>query len=235
MPGLLPAVCILAGGRGTRLGPMVREIPKPLLDVAGKPFLLHSLHSLAAQGVNHVVLCVGYLGRLVEEVVGPRHFGIKVEYSYDGVGLDGTLGAIRRALPLLGEQFLVLYGDTYLQIDYRAFVTAWRRSGLPAAMAVLHNRGRWDQSNAVYIDGLVQAYDKWSPDPAAEWIDYGLAGLSRRALAFGIEGESDLAPLYHTLASDKQLLGFEVSDRFYEIGTPAALKEAEQYLRSLGK
>src|SRR5207245_4155078 len=132
----------------------------PLIEVAGEPFLFHQLRLLASRGVRRVVLCVGYFGELIERRVGPERFGISIQYSFDAPGLDGTLGAVRRALPLLDERFLVLYGDTYLRIDYAAVARTWHASGLPAVMTVLRNEGRWDTSNVVYRDGMAVRYVK---------------------------------------------------------------------------
>jgi NDP-sugar pyrophosphorylase family protein len=230
----LPPVCILAGGLGTRMGERVREVPKPLLEVAGAPFLDHQLRLLAHHGARRVVLCVGYLGELIERELGSSRHGIAIAYSYDGPGLDGTLGAIRRARPLLGERFLVLYGDTYLRIDYRAVAESWLAGGHPAVMTVLRNEGRWDVSNAVLRDGMVEGYDKANPTPEMHWIDYGLGGLSDRALAVAREGERDLSGLYRLLAERGELMGFEATERFYEIGSPAALAETDAFLRGLG-
>jgi NDP-sugar pyrophosphorylase family protein len=227
----LPPVCILAGGLGTRLGERVRDTPKPLIEVAGEPFLWHQLRLLAAHGAGRIVLCVGYLGELIERSVGPERFGLEISYSVDGPGLDGTLGAIQRARELLGERFLVLYGDTYLRIDYARAAGAWQRSGLPAMMSVLRNEGRWDTSNACYADGRVLAYDKRSPRPRMGWIDYGLVGLTQTALALTPAGTSDLADLLHRLARAELLYGFEATERFFEIGTPAGLEETDTFLR----
>lgn len=226
-------VCILAGGLGTRLGERVRSTPKPLLEVAGEPFLVHQLRLLAAHAVSRVVLCVGYLGELIEAEIGHERFGIAIAYSYDSPALDGTLGAIRRALPLLGERFLVLYGDTYLRIDYRAVDRAWRDGGLPATMSVLRNEGRWDTSNALYRDGRVLAYDKRAPTPEMLWIDYGLGGLTAEALAEVESDEPELANLYSRLARRGRLAGYEARERFYEIGTQAGLAEADEFMRAL--
>jgi NDP-sugar pyrophosphorylase family protein len=223
----------LAGGLGTRLGEHVRALPKPLLEVAGEPFLFHQLRLLASHGADKVVLCVGYLGELIERRVGAQRFGIHVEYSYDAAGLDGTLGAIRRALPLLGPRFLVLYGDTYLRIDYAAATRAWRESELPAMMTVLRNDGRWDRSNAIYADGRVIAYDKHAPVSAMHWIDYGLGGLEDRALDLAPADTRELSDLYSRLAHERRLCGFEASERFYEIGTPEALAETDAFLQML--
>lgn len=232
-PGL-PTVCILAGGLGTRLGGLVSDTPKPLLEVAGRPFLWHQLRLLAARGASHVVLCVGYLGERIEASVGAERYGLTIAYSHDGPGLDGTLGAIRRAQPLLGEHFLVLYGDAYLRLDYAAAVAAWRRSGLPAMMTVLRNEGRWDASNATYANGRVLAYDKRTPRADMCWIDYGLSGLDSTALDRMPADTCDLADLFQRLATAGLLCGFEASERFFEIGTPDGLAQTDAFLRTTG-
>ena len=227
---MLPTICILAGGLGKRLGERTVGIPKPLLDVAGEPFVLHQLRLLAEHGAERVVLCVGYLGEMIEDRVGPARYGIAIAYSYDSTQLDGTLGAIRRALPLLGDRFLVLYGDTYLRLDYRAAVAGWIQSDAPALMTVLRNDGRWDTSNVVYTDGRVRVYDKHHPTSEMHWIDYGLGGLTGEALRVVDEREGDLAVLYQRVAQTGSLYGFLATERFYEIGTPGALAETEAFL-----
>jgi NDP-sugar pyrophosphorylase family protein len=227
----LPPICILAGGLGTRLGERVQDTPKPLLEVAGEPFLMHQLRLLAGHGAREVVLCVGYLGEQIESLLGNERFGIRIGYSFDGPKLVGTLGAVRRALPLLGKRFLVLYGDTYLRIDYSVAARAWRESGLPAMMSVLRNEGRWDTSNVRYGDGRVLAYDKHEPTPDMRWIDYGLGGLTAEALSVVDRDERDLSELYRRLAGVGRLFGFEASERFYEIGTPEGLTTADAFLR----
>jgi MurNAc alpha-1-phosphate uridylyltransferase len=226
----LAPVCILAGGRGTRLGERAGGLPKPLVEVAGEPFLIHQLRLLAAHEIREAVICVGHRGELIESRIGPQRSGIHIQYSYDSPDLDGTLGAIRRALALLPERFLVLYGDTYLRVDYAAADRAWRESGLPALMVVLRNEGRWDTSNARYERDRVLAYDKLAPTPAMHWIDYGLGGLTTSALDQVAESEPDLAVLYRELARGDALCGYAASERFYEIGTPRALAETEQFL-----
>lgn len=210
----------------------MRETPKPLMKVAGEPFLMHQLRLLAHHGARAVVLCVGYRGEQIQACIGEERFGIEIRYSFDAVpGQDGTLGAIKRAAPLLGERFLVLYGDTYLRIDYGAVARRWRESGLPAVMTVMRNEGRWDASNTVFRDGIVVCHDKRSFTPEMRWIDYGLGGLTTRALDRAPPGEDDLSMLYGDLAASGELLGFVATARFYEIGTPSALAETERFLR----
>jgi N-acetyl-alpha-D-muramate 1-phosphate uridylyltransferase len=227
----LPTVCILAGGRGRRLGPRVNDVPKPLLEVGGKPFLLHQLGLLARHGAARVVLCVGYLGERIRDRIGSRRFGLRIEYSFDAPGLDGTLGAIRRAQHLLGDRFLVLYGDTYLRLDYRAAADEWLRSGRLGLMVVLRNDGQWDESNTVYADGRVIEHDKWTRTTRMRWIDYGLGGLHAEALDQVDVSERDLSSLYKRLAELGELCGYEARERFYEIGRPESLAEADAFLR----
>ena len=233
MPEPLPPICILAGGLGTRLGEAVRDTPKPLLEVAGEPFLIHQLRLLARYGAREAVICVGYLGELIERRIGRERFGISLRYSYDGPTPIGTLGAVRKAAPLLGDHFLVLYGDTYLRIDYAAVAHAWTLSGLPAVMTVLRNEGRWDTSNAAFDGRLVRRYDKRMPAPSMAWIDYGLGGLAADVVDLVGATAGDLADLYHELSLRGLLLGCTATERFYEIGTPDALAEADAFLSSV--
>lgn len=228
----LPPICILAGGLGTRLGSRVRDTPKPLLEVAGEPFLVHQLRLLADHGARRAVISVGYLGEMIEQRIGPERFGIALEYSHDGPVPLGTLGAVRKTLPRLGSRFLVLYGDTYLRIDYGDAFRAWTASELPAMMTVLRNEGRWDTSNASFDGRLVNRYDKRSPDASMQWIDYGLGGLTDTALAHVAADSSELADLYHELAQQELLFGYRAVNRFHEIGTPRALRETDAFLRA---
>jgi NDP-sugar pyrophosphorylase family protein len=226
----LPPVCILAGGLGTRLGAAVADTPKPILPVAGEPFLVHPLRLMASFGLRRAVVCVGYLGEKVEAALGASRFGVELLYAYDPPGLAGTAGAIRPVLDLLGERFLVLYGDTYLRIDYGAVDRAHAASGRMALMTVLRNAGRWDASNAAFSpsDGSL-IYNKRAPTPDMEWIDYGLGVLTPEALAVAPEAD-DLAEVYAELSRRGELAGYEATERFYEIGTAAALAEADAFL-----
>jgi NDP-sugar pyrophosphorylase family protein len=226
----LPPVCILAGGLGTRLGERVRNTPKPLLEVAGEPFVLHQLRLLARHGARDVVICVGYLGERVIERIGPHRFGIEIAYSHDGSELIGTLGAVRKAASSLGPRFLVLYGDTYLRLDFGAAVHAWERAGLPAMMTVLRNDGDWDVSNVEFDGTRVTRYDKRAPSLEMHWIDYGLGGLEPTALEAVGPAVTDLSDLYSELARRAQLFGFAATERFYQIGTPEALTETSAFL-----
>jgi NDP-sugar pyrophosphorylase family protein len=210
---------------------MVEEVPKALVQVAGQPFLHHQLQLLAGHGASRVILCIGYRGDQIRASVGDGSaFGLDVSYSEDGPELIGTAGAVRKALPLLGDRFFVLYGDTFLRIDYAEVGRAAAASELPALMTVLRNGGQWDASNAEYANGRVLRYDKINPSPEWTWIDYGLNVLTPEAMAFGAGLDRDLAALCSRLASHGLLAGYEATERFYEVGTPDALAEAGAFL-----
>jgi N-acetyl-alpha-D-muramate 1-phosphate uridylyltransferase len=227
---LLP-VAVLAGGLGTRLHPITATRPKALIDVGGRPFILRQLEYLRDQGVGQVVLCTGYLGEQIEAAVGDGHaFGIEVRYSPDGPTLLGTGGALRRALPMLGSSFFVLYGDSFLPCDFSEVQEAFLHSGKPALMTVLHNKQRWDRSNVIFRDGKIVVYDKRSVLTEMEHIDYGLGIVSAELLEpYPAEARFDLADIYHELSVSGRLAGCEVSERFYEIGTPKGLEETSAY------
>ena len=226
-------VAILAGGLATRLRPQTEAIPKALIDVNGEPFVAHQLRLLRAQGVEKIVLCVGYRGEQIVKVAGDgSQFGLQVIYAFDGPTLLGTAGALKQALPLLDESFFVLYGDSYLECDYRPIQTAFERAGKLALMTVYRNEGHWDTSNVELSDGCVRAYSKQRRTPRMKHIDYGLGMFSRAAFA-GVPENSpyDLESLYRDMLQQDQLAAFEVSQRFYEIGSPAGLDELRRYLR----
>ena len=227
---MLP-VAILAGGLATRLQPVTRKIPKVLIEVAGKPFICRQLDYLFCLGVTRVVACVGHLGEQIESAVGDgRAFGLAVQYSYDGPVLLGTGGALRRALPLLGERFFTLYGDSYLPCDFRAVQQAFLKSDKPALMTVLHNEDQWDKSNVSFRDGRIVEYNKSAPRPEMTYIDYGLGILTAAALeSYPKDRAFDLSEVYHELSLAGRLAGFEVTERFYEIGSSQGLKETEAY------
>jgi len=225
-------VALLAGGVATRLRPLTETIPKALVDVNGEPFIVHQLRLLCAHGIERVIVCTGYLGEMIRGYVGDGvRFGLEVEYSCDGPRLLGTGGAIKKALPLLGEAFFVLYGDSYLPCDYRAAQTEFDKSDRSALMTVFRNDSRWDRSNVEFVNGQVVAYDKQRHTPRMHHIDYGLGIFKRSAFESVPDDQSyDLALLYQYLLTHGELAAYETSQRFYEIGSVEGLEETRRYL-----
>lgn len=225
-------LAILAGGLATRLRPITETIPKSLVSVAGRPFVEHQLEQLQREGIRRVVLCVGYLGEMVRDVVGDgSRFGLRVDYSFDGTKLLGTGGALRQALPLLGDTFFVLYGDSYLPIPFAPVAETFLKSGKQGLMTVYRNEGSYDTSNVVFADGRIRIYDKKAKLPEMRHIDYGLELLKPAAFEPFVGREAfDLAELLQNLLSRDQLAGHEVTTRFYEIGSHAGLTELDALL-----
>ena len=225
-------VAILAGGLATRLRPLTAQLPKALLPVAGEPFLRHQLRLLYSRGIRRVVLSVGHLGEVIQTAFGESTAeGMRIDYSFDGPRLLGTGGALKRALPKLGERFFVLYGDSYLPIDYGKVAQAFLDSRKQGLMTVFKNENRWDKSNVEFDGQEIRRYNKAHPNDKMRHIDYGLGVLRASALAnWPQKAPFDLADVYEKLLRTSQLAGFEVAQRFYEIGSPAGLNELEQVL-----
>jgi NDP-sugar pyrophosphorylase family protein len=232
-PALDLPVAILAGGLATRLRPITEKIPKSLVPVAGRPFLAHQLELLHARGIRRAVLCIGYLGEMIQAEFGNEAFGVKLEYSFDGEKLLGTGGALKRALPKLGPEFFVLYGDSYLPIEYGQVADFFQKSGKLGCMTVYNNEGKYDTSNVVFAHGEIVHYDKKLKVREMQHIDYGLSLFKASVFnAYAADQVFDLAEVMGKLVQEKQLAGYEVLQRFYEMGSPAGLAELEALLQS---
>jgi len=225
-------VAILAGGLAKRLRPITETLPKSLVDIQGEPFVAHQLRLLGNRGIQRVVICAGYLGEMIREAVGNgQRFGVQVDFSFDGPQLLGTAGALKKALPLLGNSFFVLYGDSYLPCDYQGIQEAFEQSGRLALMTIFPNHGRWDRSNVEFLGSEILAYDKEHQTPAMHHIDYGLGVFQQRGFAtISVTQPHDLAQLYQDLLKQKELAAYEVRERFYEIGSLVGLEEMRRYV-----
>jgi NDP-sugar pyrophosphorylase family protein len=228
----LLTVAILAGGQATRLQPITAGVPKSLLELNGVPFAVHQLRLLQSKGIRRVVLCVGHLGTLIQSAIGDgAALGLRVDYSFDGRALLGTAGAIKNALPKLGNSFFVMYGDSYLPCDYAAIALNFESAGVLGLMTVFRNEGKWDTSNVEFEAGKILAYSKINRTPRMHYIDYGLGVFRAEAFQSLPAGRvCDLTEVYTDLLQRKQLAAFEVRERFYEIGSPAGLRETAEFL-----
>jgi NDP-sugar pyrophosphorylase family protein len=235
---------ILAGGLATRMRPVTETIPKALIPVAGVPFVDHQLAWMAAHGVTRVVLSIGYRGDMLRDHVGDGgRWGLAVQVVDEGPNLRGTAGALRLALDrgALDESFLVTYGDSFLPLDFAAVWRDFRRADAPALMTVFHNAGRWETSNVIYRAPWVVLYDKHHRTrPAADfdYVDYGLSAMRRSVIETLVpapttsDEKADLADLFHALSRRGELAGQEITERFYEIGSPQGLEDFERWMQA---
>ena len=228
---MMPAIAIIAGGYAARLYPITRTMPKSMIEVAGRPFIAHQLALLKKNDINQAVVCAGHLGGQIENFVGAgEKFGLSVSYSMDGEKMLGTGGAVKKALPLLGDVFFVMYGDSYLDVDFKTiydYFLSCHREGL---MTVIRNNNQWDKSNVVFEQGVIIRYDKKEKSTDMRHIDYGLSMF--RKSAFDQMDDKiifDLVELHQRLIAGNQLLGYEVKNRFYEIGSSPGLAETREY------
>ena len=226
-------IVILTGGLATRMRPITEKIPKAMLEVAGKPFIAHQLDLLRKNGIQHVILCVGHLGEMIEEYVKDGSaYQLYVEYSYDGDKLLGTGGAIKNIGGKLPDDFFVLYGDSYLDIDYKKVADAYHLSKRKALMTVFKNEGKWDSSNVLFMDNELVCYSKKNKTKDMNYIDYGLGILNKSVFnEYADCMKFDLADVYEKLSKTNELLGFEAYERFYEIGSLQGLDDLRRKLR----
>lgn len=218
---------ILAGGLGIRLRPLTDRIPKPMIMVHGKPFLEYQIELLLRHGIMRVVLCVGHLGHVVKRYFGDgSRFGVDIRYSEDGQRLLGTVGALKRAEPLLDDEFFLIYGDSYLLLDYAAVMSYFQRQDRLALMVIYRNENRYERSNVAAADGFVKAYDKEKQTPEMVYINYGVSVLRKEALLHvpprRVYSQEEL---YGRFIQERQLLAYETDQRFYEVGSPDGLAE----------
>lgn len=228
----LHAVVILAGGLATRLRPLTEAIPKALVQVGNQPFIGQQLRLLRSYGVRRVVISAWYKGEMIRTALGNgRRFDVDLEYVFDGDAPLGTGGAIRHALDLLDGPFFVLYGDSYLPCDYRDIQRFFDARGQLGLMTVFRNAGRWVPSNVELQNGVIVRYDKIKRTPGMQHIDYGLGLFHPAAFAQIHDGQhADLAEIYQKLLLDRQLLAYEVPERFYEVGSRDGLRELDALL-----
>lgn len=231
---------VLAGGLATRMRPLTSSLPKNLIPIGGLPFAGYQLSWLRDHGVDRLVYAIGHLGEQIRDFVGDgRRWRMEVSYVDEGEHLRGTGGALRLALgeSKLEESFLVTWGDAFLPIDFEAVWRQFLTVDEPALMTVFHNRERWGRSNVRYAAGKVSLYESNAAagrTPGMEYIDYGLLALNRNLVAERIPPERvfDLGDLCHDLSLEGSLAGFEVAERFYEIGSPEGLRDFEAWVEA---
>ena len=227
-------VAILAGGLGKRLEKKTLNKAKVLIDIAGKPFISRQLNYLSNQGIKDIVICTAHLGNQIKDYVGDgSKYNLKVLYSDDGDKLLGTGGSIKKASRILGENFFILYGDSFLPINFSLVEKAYFQQKRPALMTVLKNKGNWDKSNAYFKNKCVE-YNKKKPQKNMDYIDYGL-NVVKSSIFYNFSPNKtfDLADVFESLSKKGLLAGLEIYDRFYEIGSINGLNDTIEFFKKL--
>ena len=226
------SMAILAGGLATRLGEISKEKPKCLIEVNGRPFVDWQLERLIESGYSKFVFCVSHKSESIKKYLGDgTDRGIEILYSVDGEKQLGTGGALKKAIPLLTEKFGVIYGDSYLPIDTKKIENQFLMSDLLGAMTIYKNYDQFDKSNVEFEKGKILNYAKGTSNPKMKYIDYGLSYFRAEAFSTYPEGKSfDLSELLEFLVREQHIMGFEVHERFYEIGSMAGIEDFRTYL-----
>lgn len=238
MSSLAQQVVIFAGGLGTRLGERTRLTPKPIIPVAGKPYLEWQIELLKSHGFREFLLLTGHLGEQIEQHFGDGdRWGVRVLYSREPKPL-GTAGALQLAASKLQDRFLLMNGDTFFPFDYSAFArqattrdqSAWLVAVPRYVLGADAPRGnvRLDadgQSVVEYVRGGQESF---------EFVHAGMFVLGRLWLSLipGGEGLAIEAALCPPLIERGLLRAFVVNERFYDMGTPQQLDELESFLKS---
>jgi NDP-sugar pyrophosphorylase family protein len=226
---------ILAGGYARRLGSLTKDYPKCLIAINGRPFVDWQLDLLVKNGYSDFLFCLSYKSELVQDYLGDgSDRGIRIQYSLDGELQLGTGGAIQKALPELGSEFGVIYGDSYLPADYSKVEKYFLKSGCNALMTVYKNENLYDTSNVEFTGGKLIQYEKGKVDNKMKHIDYGVTFFRKAAFAsWANHTVFDLSIVCNQMVKTKEILGFEVFDRFYEIGSLRGIEEFSLYLEEV--
>ncbi len=229
-------VVVLLGGLGTRLREVGSDLPKAMLDVHGKPFFYYQLQLMKRYGLKDYIFCIGHKREAIKAYfLNGRQFGVKIRYSHDGRNLLGTGGALKKALPLLKEDFILIYGDSYMDVDYSELIYNYFRSkneqNKKGLMAVFKNKNQFGKSNVIFKNGRLLKYDKKNFSSKMEYIDYGISMLDKSILKqIPKDRYMDLSDIYHKLVENKLMSGYEIRNRFYEIGTSFSLTEFKKFI-----
>jgi len=230
-------VVILSGGLATRLNSLRLDVPKSMIEVGGEPFLLHQIELLKKNNLLDIILCIGHLGDQIVNYFGNgERFGVNIKYSWEEDKLLGTGGAVKKAAHLLEDRFIVMYGDSYLDFNYNRYIKYFYGARVLALMAVYLNNDTIDKSNVTYRNGQITNYDKRGKQRLNYYIDYGATILSKKLLNLIPDKEFyDLSDLFTELSNKKMLFGYEISNRFYEIGSVKGIRDFEKYLKYTNK
>lgn len=225
---------ILAGGFGTRMLPLTSNIPKALLDVNGHPFIYYQLNWLSKYNITDILVCIGHKGNLIKDFVSNKFNNLNIDYVDEGENLLGTAGALRLAYDQnkLDSSFLLIYGDSFLPINFKDVFDYQQNHNYPALMTVFKNNNQFDRSNVLIMNNNI-LYDKEykiNTQDKYTHIDYGLSVLTTNVIQnIPTKQKSKLSDIFYELSVNNNLYGYEVYNRFYEIGSISGLNDLKEY------
>jgi len=226
---------IIAGGLAQRIRPLTLNTPKSLIKIKGIPFIDYQLKFLKKQNIDEVILCLGYLGEMVSDYVKDgSQYGIKVKYSFDGKKLLGTGGSLFNAKSLLKGKFIVIYGDSFLPINFQLVLKKFFKSSKSSLMVIMKNKDLWDKSNVIFNGRKIIEYSKNSNSDKMKYIDYGLSVLNKKNFLFfckDMNSTFDLSLYLRSLAVNDDLDHFLTKKRFFEIGSLSGILDFENYIQ----
>lgn len=224
-------IVILSGGLAKRLRPISKTTPKALIEINGVPFIEYQFRYLEKQGITKVVLCLGYLGDKIKNYLSQNKYSFDIEYSYDGSSLLGTGGAIKNAIKHIDNVFFVMYGDSFLPIDFKPVYQKFIINNHSALMTIINNHNKWDKSNVIFRNNIIKLYDKFENHEDMDYIDYGLSIFKKEVFLNILEKKFDLANIFNSLSISNDLDSYCVNERFFEIGTNQGILDFEEFLK----
>lgn len=214
--GVRAVVAVLCGGFGTRLGGLTKDVPKPMIEIAGRPYLEYVLNAFADGGLDDFVLLTGYKAEVIENHFGDgSKFGIRVRYSRESEPL-GTGGALREARSLLGGRFVITFADVLRHFDYARFAEQHHGNCLAVYPRVTIG-------NADVDAGAIVRFDKRAPE--LPYIDAGFGVMQAETIDMLPDtGACSFEEIVYSGLAQRGALACEIVDHdFYDIGTPEEL------------
>ena len=224
-----PPIIILAGGKATRLRPITKDIPKSMVLINNKPFLYYQLKQLEKFNFEKIIISTGYKSQVIEKYIEKKFKKKTISIIKDTKFFSGTGGAIKNCLKNINNDFFVIYGDSYLSINYNIIYKQFVKNKKDLLITVFKNKNKYDKSNLFIKNNKILEYNKNSNK--AQHIDYGALCINKKAFISVKSNKFDLREIIIKQIKNKNISFFEAKKRFYEIGNKVSLKEFKNYAK----